>query len=65
MENDVGERNIDTASDKDADTCTMSVDRQPDDGKRVSERGDGDRHKECDRSNPQTLLDTSMMATTI
>ena len=39
------------ANDKDADTCTMSVDGQSDDdGNHVSERG-GDRRQECDRSN--------------
>jgi len=30
----------------------MSVDGQSDDGNHLSERGDGDRHKESDRSKP-------------
>ena len=40
------------ANDKDADTCTMSVDGQSDDdGNHMSERGAGDCRQECDRSN--------------
>ncbi len=40
------------ANDQDADSCTMSVDGQSDDdGSHMSERGDGDRRQECDRSN--------------
>ena len=40
------------ANDKDADTCTMSVDGQSDDdGNHMSERGASDRRQECDRSN--------------
>jgi len=53
IESDVDGRNtIDDANDQDADTCTMSVDGQSDDdGNHMSERGDGDRRQECDRSN--------------
>ena len=40
------------ANDKDADTCTMSVDGQSDDDdNHMSERGAGDCRQECDRSN--------------
>ena len=43
---------MDDANDQDADTSTMSVDNQSDDGgNHMSERGDGDRRQECDRSN--------------
>jgi len=52
IENDADAQNIHDANDKDADNCAMSVDGQSDDGNHLSERGDGDRHKESDRSNP-------------
>jgi hypothetical protein len=42
---------MDDANDEDADTCTMSVDGQSDDRSHMSERGDGDRRQEYDRSN--------------
>ncbi len=47
---------MDDANDEDADTSTMSVDGQSDDRNHMSERGDGDRRQEYDRS---SLSDTS------
>ena len=52
IENDADAQSIHDANDKDADNCAMSVDGQSDDGNHLSERSDGDRHKESDRSNP-------------
>ena len=52
IENDADAQSIHDANDKDADNCAMSVDGQSDDGNHLSERGDGDRHKESDRSDP-------------
>jgi hypothetical protein len=52
IENDSDAQSIHDANDKDADNCAMSVDGQSDDGNHLSERGDGDRHKESDCSNP-------------
>ena len=42
---------MDDANDEDADTSTMSVDGQSDDRNHMSERSDGDRRQEYDRSN--------------
>jgi hypothetical protein len=43
---------MDDANDQNADTCMMSVDGQSDDdGNHMSERSDGDRRQEYDRSN--------------
>jgi hypothetical protein len=47
---------MDDDNDEDADTSTMSVDGQSDDRNHMSERSDGDRRQEYDRSN---LSDTS------
>ncbi len=52
IKNDADAQSIHDANDKDADNCAMSIDGQSDDGNHLSERGDGDRHKESDRSNP-------------
>jgi hypothetical protein len=46
-----GRNTMDDANDEDADTSTMSVDGQSDDRNHMSERGDGDRLQEYDRSN--------------
>jgi hypothetical protein len=52
IENDADAQSIHDANDKNADNCAMSVDGQSDDdGNHMSERGDGDRRQECDRSN--------------
>ena len=42
---------MDDDNDEDADTSTMSVDGQSDDRNHMSERSDGDRRQEYDRSN--------------
>ena len=42
---------MDDDNDEDADTSTMSVDDQSDDRNHMSERSDGDRRQEYDRSN--------------
>jgi hypothetical protein len=52
IEDDADAQSIHDANDKDADNCTMSVDGQSDDGNHISERSDGDRQIESDRSNP-------------
>ena len=52
IENDAVAQSIHDANDKNADNCAMSVDGPSDDeGNHMSERGDGDRRQECDRSN--------------
>ena len=52
LRNDAVAQSIHDANDKNADNCAMSVDGpSDDDGSHMSERGDGDRRQECDRSN--------------
>jgi hypothetical protein len=52
LRNDAVAQSIHDANDKNADNCAMSVDGpSDDDGNHMSERGDGDRRQECDRSN--------------
>ena len=51
IENDADGQTIHDANDKDADTCTMSVDGQSDDGNDSRKRSDSDRYKESGRSN--------------